>query len=83
MERDALNEPGEDLRAALSRLRFHREQLSTGDPTPSAVNRRCILFLVVMPETDGMRSYLRRSQIKGLLPFGAGTRPLALKFPLV
>jgi hypothetical protein len=36
-----------------------------------------------MPETDGVRSYLRRSQIKGSLPFGAGARPLALIFPLV
>jgi hypothetical protein len=36
-----------------------------------------------MPETDGVRSYLRRSQIKGSLPFGAGARPLALMFPLV
>jgi hypothetical protein len=83
VERDALNEPSEGLGAALSRLRFHREPLSTGDPTPSAGTRRCNLFPVVMPETDGVRSYLRRSQIKGSLPFGAGARPLALIFPLV
>jgi hypothetical protein len=83
VERDALNEPSEDLGSALSRLRFHRELLSTGDPTPSAGTRRCILFPVVMPETDGVRSYPRRLQIKGSLPFGAGARPLALMFPLV
>jgi hypothetical protein len=55
VERDALNEPSEDLGAALSRLRFHHEPLSTDDPTPSAGTRRCILFPVVMPETDGVR----------------------------
>jgi hypothetical protein len=68
VERDALNEPSEDLGAALGRARFHRERLSTGDPTLSAGTRRCILFPVVMPEIDGVRSCLRRSQIKDSLP---------------
>jgi hypothetical protein len=68
VERDALNEPSEDLGTALSRLRFHREPLSTDDPTPSAGTRHCILFPVVMPETDDVRSCLRRSRIKGSLP---------------
>ena len=67
VERDALNEPGEDLGAALSRLRFHREPLSIGDAT-LAGTWQCILFPVVMPEADGVRTYLRRSQIKGSLP---------------
>src|ERR1700733_10253384 len=43
-ERDALNEPSEDLGAALGRARFHRELLSTDDPTPSAGTRQCTLF---------------------------------------
>ncbi|MGB3584699.1 MAG: hypothetical protein WBA40_26785, partial [Roseiarcus sp.] len=76
VERDALNEPSEGLCAALSRLRFHRERLSTDDPTPSGGTRRCILFPVIMPETDRGRSYLRRSQINGSSPssevFGCG-----------
>src|ERR1700733_3622170 len=44
VERDALNEPSEDLGTALSRVRFHREQLSTDDQTPSAGTRTASCF---------------------------------------
>ena len=44
VERDALNEPSEDLGTALSRVRFHREQLSTEHQTPSAGTRTASCF---------------------------------------